>query len=87
MERELPRSASALGIGSLLTGVGAGQLVTGALNFAETIYNFNFNQTDEDINKEIESTINALYGPTGEYIGQQVAGFWWADCLTRQKCR
>ncbi|GGA53313.1 hypothetical protein [Okeania sp. KiyG1] len=48
--------------------------MTGALNFAETIYNFNFNQTDEDINKEIESTINALYGPTGEYIGQQVAG-------------
>ncbi len=44
------------------------------LETSETIYSFNFNQTDEDINKEIESTINALYGPTGEYIGQQVAG-------------
>ncbi|NES64140.1 MAG: hypothetical protein F6K24_02175 [Okeania sp. SIO2D1] len=65
---------SGLGVASLLTGKSAGELVTGALNFAETIYNFNFNQTDEDINKEIESTINALYGPTGEYIGQQVAG-------------
>ncbi|NEN90309.1 MAG: hypothetical protein F6K48_15890 [Okeania sp. SIO3H1] len=59
---------------SLLTGKSVGQLVTGALNFAETIYSFNFNKTDEEINKEIESTINALYGPTGEYIGQQVAG-------------
>ncbi|MGK7954898.1 MAG: hypothetical protein AB4063_06490, partial [Crocosphaera sp.] len=66
--------ASTLGVASLLTGRSAGQLVSGSLNFAETIYNFNFNQTDEDINKEIESTINALYGPTGEYIGQQVAG-------------
>ncbi|NET30314.1 hypothetical protein [Okeania sp. SIO1I7] len=67
-------AASALTAGSLLTGKSVGALVTGALNFAETIYSFNFNQTDEDINKEIESTINALYGPTGEYIGQQVAG-------------
>lgn len=66
--------ATGLGITSLLTGKSAGQLISGALNFAETIYSFNFNQTDEDINKEIESTINALYGPAGEYIGQQVAG-------------
>ncbi len=66
--------AALLGTTSILTGKSAGQLITGTLNFAETIYNFNFNQTDEDINKEIESTINALYGPAGEYIGQQVAG-------------
>ncbi len=67
-------AATGLGVTSLLTGKSAGQLISGALNFAETIYSFNFQQSDEDINKEIESTITSLYGPAGEFLGKSIAG-------------
>jgi len=66
-------AVTGLGITSLLTGQSAGQLISGAFNFAETIYSFDFQQSDKSIQQEIDNTINSLYGPTGEYLGRSIA--------------
>jgi hypothetical protein len=53
---------------------GLGSVVGWLLNAAETVYSFNWQQSDEDIMKEINDAINNLYEPAGEFMGRQLAG-------------
>lgn len=49
-------------------------LVTGLLRATTFIYQFNWQQTDQDINKEIESAIQGLFGRAGDAMGVALAG-------------
>ncbi|WP_293134627.1 hypothetical protein [Microcoleus sp. bin38.metabat.b11b12b14.051] len=66
-------SAAIIGGGVLL---GAGpETVTGMLRISQLAYAFNFNQTDEQINRQIEGNISSLYSITGESFGSGLASF------------
>lgn len=66
-------SAAAIGGGVSL---GAGpEVVTGMLRLSQLAYAFNFNQSDDQIDKQIESSITALYGTAGETLGSGLASF------------
>ncbi|MFY7804040.1 MAG: hypothetical protein ACOVQ7_11490 [Limnoraphis robusta] len=56
-----------------LTGVSMANLATSALNQAEIIYNFNFQVTDKDLDKQMKALIDSLYGPAGEFMGRSLA--------------
>lgn len=66
-------SAVALAIGNKLTGGLFGNWVQKGLNFAEAAYNFDWNQSDEDLIKSMEGNIDSLYGPAGEFVGRSLA--------------
>ena len=58
-----------------LTGVvNVGGMIKGALNFAEFVYRFNWQESDKQIQAEIESLITSLYEPAGEFLGRSIAG-------------
>ncbi|NET40576.1 hypothetical protein [Okeania sp. SIO2B3] len=63
-----------LGVASLAFQVGDGDLIQGSLNLAETVYEFDFNISDKQLNEQIKSAIDALYGNTGEFLGRSIAG-------------
>lgn len=66
-------SAAAIGGGVLL---GAGpEVVTGMLRMSQLAYTFDFNQSDESIEKEIEGSITNLYSVAGEALGSGLASF------------
>ncbi|NEP43755.1 MAG: hypothetical protein F6K35_32835 [Okeania sp. SIO2H7] len=60
-----------------LTGLVGGGLVggigTALINFSQFIWNFNWNQSDKEIKKEIESAITNLYTPAGDVLGRGLA--------------
>ncbi|XZO03468.1 MAG: hypothetical protein ACM65L_07055 [Microcoleus sp.] len=66
-------SAAAIG-GGILLGAGP-EVVTGMLRMSQLAYTFNFNQTDEQIDKQIEGSITALYATAGETLGSGLASF------------
>lgn len=66
--------ASAVGAASLFTGQSPSQLIAGSFQFVETIYEFNLQQTDQQLIDEIKNSINALYKPAGEFMGRSFAG-------------
>jgi len=67
--------ASSLGTVALVGGGGGiGAIVGGLLNTAETIYAFNWQISDKEIMGQIESAINNLYEPAGEFLGRTLAG-------------
>jgi hypothetical protein len=57
------------------TGVTIPQLVSGLLNFGETVYDFNFDIPDSDIWREINGIIDGLYGQAGQFLGSSFARF------------
>lgn len=66
-------SAAIIGGGVLL---GAGpETVTGMLRVSQLVYTFNFNQTDEQIDKQIEGDITGIYATTGQALGTGLASF------------
>lgn len=66
-------SAAVIGGGVLL---GAGpEVVTGMLRLGQLAYSFDFNQSDESIEKEIEAGITGIYSVAGEALGSGLASF------------
>lgn len=66
-------AAAAIGGGVLL---GAGpEVVTGMLRISQLVYTLNVNQTDDQIEKEIEGSITSLYAVAGEALGSGLASF------------
>ena len=59
----------------MTTGVTIPQLVSGLLNFGETVYDFNFDIPDSEIWKQINSIIDGLYGQAGQFLGSSFARF------------
>lgn len=55
-------------------GGGLGAMVSGILNASETVYSFNWQISDKEIMSQIESAINGLYEPAGEFLGRTLAG-------------
>lgn len=51
-----------------------GSFVNATLNFSEQVYRFNWQQTDKELQAEIESLITSLYEPAGEFLGRSIAG-------------
>lgn len=51
-----------------------GGVIRGALNFSEFVYRFNWQETDKQIQAEIEQLITSLYEPAGEFLGRSIAG-------------
>lgn len=70
-------SAAGLGglwaIGNALTGGALGGIASGVMNAAEQIYSFNWQISDEDLMAEINSSIDGLYEPAGEFLGRSCA--------------
>lgn len=66
-------SALFIGGGTLL---GAGpEVITGMLRIQQLAYAFNFNETDEQIEKQLEGDIISLYASAGQAIGSGLASF------------
>lgn len=63
-----------LGAVALALQLGKVDFVQGSLNLAETIHEFDFNFTDQDLEKQIQSAFDSLYGRAGEFLGRSVAG-------------
>ncbi len=63
-----------LGLSSLAFQVGNGDLIQGSLNLAETVYEFDFNISDKQLNEQVKSAIDSLYGSTGDFLGRSIAG-------------
>lgn len=61
-------------LGTIGTVGGLGAIAEKVLNGAETIYSFNWQQSDKDIMEEINQAVNNLYEPAGEFVGRQLAG-------------
>lgn len=51
-----------------------GGAIRSSLNFAEFIYRFNWQESDKQIQAEIEQLITSLYEPAGEFLGRSIAG-------------
>ena len=70
-------SAAGLGglfaIGNALTGGALGGIASGVMNAAEQIYSFNWQISDDDLMAEINSAIDGLYEPAGEFLGRSCA--------------
>ena len=60
-------SAALIG-GGVLFGAGP-EVITGMLRFSQVVYAFNFNETDEQIEAQIEGSISGLYAVAGETFG------------------
>lgn len=60
--------------GGVLLGAGP-EVITAMLRFQQLSYAFNFNQTDEQIEKELEGSITSLYASAGQAIGSGLASF------------
>ena len=66
--------AGSLGIfGAGVAATNLGSIVEGVMNQAETIYQMDWQQSDEDIMAEMQSVIDGLYSPAGEFIGRSIA--------------
>ena len=66
-------ASAAIGGGVLL---GAGpEVITGMLRISQLVYTLNLNQTDSEIEKEIEGSITGLYAVAGETLGSGLASF------------
>jgi hypothetical protein len=61
-------------LGTIGTLGGLGSITGSVLNGAETVYSIDWQQSDEDIMKEINDAIDNLYEPAGEFMGRQLAG-------------
>jgi hypothetical protein len=53
-----------------LTGGSLGGIASSVMNAAEQIYSFNWQISDDDLMAEINSAIDALYEPAGEFLGR-----------------
>jgi hypothetical protein len=63
-------------IAALKTGVAtlsAGSILLGLTKTGTFLYNFEWQETDEDIDKAIDQAITSLYGPMGEFLGRATA--------------
>lgn len=60
--------------GGILMGAGP-EVVTGMLRISQLAYTFNFNETDEQIDQQIQGSIGALYASAGEALGSGLASF------------
>ncbi|MEG4807931.1 hypothetical protein QUA82_09900 [Microcoleus sp. F8-D3] len=58
--------------GGVLLGAGP-EVITAMLKFQQLTYAFNFNQTDEEIEKELEGSITSLYASAGQALGSGLA--------------
>lgn len=67
------------------TGISPRELISGFLNFGETVYNFNFDIPDSELMAQITSLINGLYGPAGELLGGTLARLVVSGTLTPPK--
>ena len=65
---------TAVGAASLFTGQSPAQLIAGTFNFVETVYEFDWQQTDQQLMDDIKNSINSLYEPAGEFMGKSLAG-------------
>ncbi|MGD1716900.1 hypothetical protein, partial [Dapis sp. BLCC M172] len=59
--------------GTLVAGSTLGGLATGILTVAEQLYSFNLQVSDDTLLKEIQTAIDNLYEPAGNFIGRQIA--------------
>lgn len=76
--KKIGGAVAALGAGIFIqqvTGVTIPQLVSGLLNFGETVYDFNFDIPDSEIWKQINSIVDGLYGQAGTFLGSSFARF------------
>lgn len=65
---------AALGLGGTLAVAGLfSAAVPWLLNTAERIYSLDWNMTDKAILESIHNSVNALYGPAGEFLGRSMA--------------
>ncbi|MDJ0553513.1 MAG: hypothetical protein QNJ68_03555 [Microcoleaceae cyanobacterium MO_207.B10] len=60
---------------NLLTGGAVGRLAEKLFDTAEEIYEFDWNVSDKELQQQINSLIDGLYGPAGEFLGGQLASF------------
>lgn len=60
--------------GMQMAGVNVGGMIRGTLNAAEFVYRFNWQESDKQIQAEIEQLITSLYEPAGEFLGRSIAG-------------
>jgi len=58
--------------GGVLLGAGP-EVITGMLRFQQLAYQFDFNQTDEQIEKQLEGSVTSLYASAGEALGSGLA--------------
>jgi hypothetical protein len=66
-------ATAAIGGGVLL---GAGpEVITGMLRISQLMYTLNLNETDEQIDQQIEGNITSLYAVAGETMGSGLASF------------
>lgn len=65
---------SALIGGGILLGAGP-EVITGMLRLSQIVYAFNLNETDDQIEKEIEGSITSLYAVAGDTLGSGLASF------------
>lgn len=66
--KALALSAATAGVNALL-GNPLGKCVRFLVRGAQFLYNFDWNQSDEEFKKEIDSSITALYGVAGQTLG------------------
>lgn len=60
--------------GMQAAGINVGGMIRGTMNFAEFVYRFNWQESDKQIQAEIEQLITSLYEPAGEFLGRSIAG-------------
>lgn len=56
-----------------VAGISAGSILAGLTKAGTFLYNFEWQETDEDIDKAIDRAITNLYGPMGEFLGRATA--------------
>ncbi|MEB3281119.1 MAG: hypothetical protein VKK42_19560 [Lyngbya sp.] len=58
-----------VGVGS----IGAGSVLAGLTTAGKFLYNFEWQETDEQIDQAVDQAIENLYGPMGEFLGRATA--------------
>lgn len=65
-------------VGTTIAGLALGgvlpSLVTGLLRTTTFLYNYNWQQSDKEINQQIEAALEGLYGVAGDALGVALAG-------------
>lgn len=60
--------------GAALLGAGP-EMITGMLRISQILYTLNLNETDDQIDRQIEGQITSLYAVSGEALGSGLASF------------
>jgi hypothetical protein len=60
--------------GAVLLGAGP-EMITGMLRMSQLLYTFNFNETDKQIDAQIEGNVTSMYASAGQALGSGLANF------------